>query len=296
MSGRVVIVVGGSSGIGLASAQRFAADGDQLILAARSEKALHQAAVQVQAAGAKEVHTVTLDVRDSAAVNRLIDTVVGDCGRVDVLVQAATTMAYGRLEDLPSAVFDGVVDTAIHGTANLARALLPVFRSQRHGIFVIVNSLLGAVTVPEMGAYASAKWGQRAIARTLQQELRDESGVHVILVSPGSTNTPIYYQAANWTGHAARPPVPVLQPSRVAAVIFRLAQRPRRHVWAAVGPTSPLIVAGYRMLPLLYDAIVGPTFRFAALTRRALPPTTGNVLEPQPANERVHGRWPDRND
>ena len=60
-------------------------------------------------------------------------------------------------------------------------------------MFIGVNSLLGSVTVPQMGAYATAKWAQRGLLRTLQQETRDEPGLHVCIVSPGSINTPIYY-------------------------------------------------------------------------------------------------------
>jgi NAD(P)-dependent dehydrogenase (short-subunit alcohol dehydrogenase family) len=294
MPGRVVVIVGGSSGLGLATAERFAEDGDHILLAARSSRGLATAAEKVRAAGAADVTVVPMDVRNRDEVDRLVETSVREHGRIDVLVHTATTMAYGRLTDLPADIFEGVVDAAIHGTANLARSVVPLFRRQHHGTFVIVNSLLGAVTVPNMGAYATAKWGQRAIARTLQQELRDEPNVHVCLVSPGSTNTPIYYQAASYTGRVARPPVPVLQPAHAASVIAAVVRRPRRHVSTLVGPTNPIIVLGYRLLPRLYDAMVGPLFRIAAQTRRALDPTPGNVAQPHPDQERVHGRWPDR--
>ncbi len=296
MAKDVILVVGGSSGIGLASAERFAADGHTVVLAARSDDALSRAAQRVRAAGAAQVDTAPCDIRDSAAVQRLIETTVERHGRIDVLVHTATSMAYGRVEDVPADIFDAVVDTAIHGTANLARAVLPVLREQKKGTFVIVNSLLGAVTVPNMGAYATAKWGQRAIARTLQQELRDEPDVHVCIVSPGSMNTPIYYQAASRVDYEARPPIPVLQPSRAASVISTLARRPRRHVSTAVGPANSVIVLGYRALPVLYDVLVGPLFRVAALSRKGVENTSGSVLEPQPDNERVHGHWPDRSD
>jgi short-subunit dehydrogenase len=145
-----------------------------------------------------------------------------------------------------------------------------------------------------MGAYSTAKWGQRAIARTLQQELRDERDVHVCIVSPGSTNTPIYYQAANYLDHEARPPVPVLQPERVASEIVELSRRPRGHVSVPVGPPNPVIITGFRFLPFVYDRIVGPLFRVGALTRKEQGPTSGNVLSPQADEERVHGHWPER--
>lgn len=292
MTGRVVVVVGASSGIGLAAATAFAARGDDLVLVSRSADALKAAEAACRSAGAGGVEVVADDIRDPAAADRVVARTLDLHGRVDVVVHSATVMGYGTVEAMPGEVFTAVVDTAVHGTVHLSRAVLPVMRRQHAGVFIGVNSLLGSVTVPQMGAYAASKWGQRAVLRTLQQETRDEPGVHVCIVSPGSINTPIYYQAANYTGRAARPPWPVLTPERAGAAIVRLADRPRRHVSVPVGPGNPLIIAGFRLLPLLYDRLVGPLFRLAALTRRPLEPSSGNVHQPTPDQERVHGHWP----
>ena len=211
---------------------------------------------------------------------------------IDAVVLTATVMSYGRIEDTPPDVFTTVVDTAVHGTLHVAQAVMPVLREQHAGVFIVVNSLLGSVTVPQMGAYATAKWGQRALVRTLQQETRGDKDIHVCLVSPGSTNTPIYYQAANYTGRGARPPVPVQQPERTAAAIAGLIDRPRPHVSIPVGPPNPLIISGFRLAPWVYDRAVGPLFKLAALTRTPVAATTGNVASPVAGEERVRGRWP----
>ncbi|WP_375481293.1 SDR family NAD(P)-dependent oxidoreductase [uncultured Jatrophihabitans sp.] len=293
MSKRIVIV-GASSGIGLASAEAFARRGDRLLLVARDETALQQAATSCRTEGADDVVTLAADVGKEADVQHVADLAVQRFGGIDVLVHTATVMAYGTIEQLPREVFEEVVDVAIHGTAHLARIVLPLLRQQGSGTVIIVNSLLGSVTVPNMGAYATAKWGQRAVARTLQQEVQHTRGVHVCIVSPGSTNTPIYYQAANYTGRSARPPVPVLQPERTAAAIERLADRPRKHVSVPVGPTNPVIIIGYRLLPFVYDRLVGPLFRLMALTRTKESPNPGNVTTPHPEADRRFGHWPDR--
>lgn len=285
---RVAVVVGASSGIGLATAIQLAEDGYAIVLAARSDAALERAAEQCRAAGADEVRTLATDVRRAADVDRLAELCVAAYGRVDLLVQTAMTMAYGEIERLPSEVFTALVDTGIHGTANLARTFLPVFRRQRSGVYVIVNSLLGSVTVPDLGAYTVAKWGQRAVARTLQQEVRRSPGVHVCIVSPGSANTPIYEQAANYIGRKPKPPFPIAQPEQVAKVIVRLADRPQRQVSFPVGRTNPLIVAGYRLLPRLFDLLAGPLFRLVSLRGREAA-TEGNVLAPVPERERIRG-------
>ncbi|WP_199193047.1 SDR family oxidoreductase [Amycolatopsis sp. BJA-103] len=293
MTGRVVLVVGASSGIGLAASIAFAALDDDLVLVSRSADALKAAETACRDAGSGEVDAVVEDIGDPAAAGRIVARTLDRHGCIDVVVHTATVMAYGTVEAMPADVFTAVVDTAVHGTVHLSRAVLPVLRRQRTGTFIGVNSLLGSVTVPQMGAYAASKWGQRAVLRTLQQETRDEPGVHVCIVSPGSINTPIYYQAANYSGRIVRPPWPVLAPERVAAAIVRLADRPRRHVSVPVGPGNPIVIAGFRLLPLLYDRLVGPLFRLAALSRGRSEPTVGTVHRPEPARERVHGHWPE---
>jgi NAD(P)-dependent dehydrogenase (short-subunit alcohol dehydrogenase family) len=292
VTGRVVLVVGGSSGIGLASALAFAARGDHLLLASRSDEALAAAEAACRAVGSDTVHTVVADVSAPGGADPIIEAAMSGHGRIDVVVHTATVMGYGTVEAMPADVFTAVVDSAVRGTLHLAQAVLPIMRRQHAGVFIGVNSLLGSVTVPQMGAYATAKWAQRALLRTLQQETRDEPGVHVCIVSPGSINTPIYYQAANYTGRATRPPWPVVSPERVAAEVAALADRPRRHLSVPVGPTNPIIIAGFRLLPPVYDRMVGPLFRLTALTTKRTPPTPGNVQQPTPAQERVRGRWP----
>lgn len=291
---RVVAVVGGSSGIGYASALRFAADGDQLVLLSRSAEALADARAACLAAGARSVLTLDVDVADSDAVESAVQRMVAEYARIDVVVHAAAVMAYGEIQAVPREVFERVVATVVFGTRNVATAVLPVMRLQHAGTLIVVNSLLGGVAVPKMGAYVTAKWAQRGFVRTLQQEVRSDRGVRVCLVTPGSINTPIYDQGGNFVGRRPRPPWPVTSPERVAAVIAQLAEHPRDRVSARVGPANPLIVTGFRSLPFVFDRIVTRVFRFVGLTRERAAPTTGNVHQPVPAGERVHGRWPDR--
>jgi NAD(P)-dependent dehydrogenase (short-subunit alcohol dehydrogenase family) len=288
----VVLIIGASSGIGLAAALRFAARGAQLVLVARSRDALNTASEQCRTRGASRVDVVVADMNHSEDIAGAVALAMQTHGRIDVVVLSATVMAYGTIEVMPFEVLQQVVDTAVHGTLHVVQSVMPIFRRQRRGTLIVVNSLLGSVTVPRMGAYATAKWGQRALVRTLQQEVRDEPGINVCLVSPGAVNTPIYQQAGNYVGQSARPPWPVLSPEHLGAAVVRLADHPRGATSFLVGPGNPLIIMGFRLAPFIYDRIVGPLFTLAGLTRDRVEPTPGNVFAAVPELEQQHGEWP----
>jgi short-subunit dehydrogenase len=140
-----------------------------------------------------------------------------------------------------------------------------------------------------MGSYVAAKWGQLGLVRTLQQETRDEPGISISVVQPGGVDTPIYFQAASWAGSTGRPPPPVYAPQRVARVVVSTLDRPRRVVQA--GLLNPLITAGFRLLPGVYDHLVGPLLRRLAVADDDVPPTEGNVFRSKPERNATEGGW-----
>ncbi|MEU2350130.1 SDR family NAD(P)-dependent oxidoreductase [Modestobacter sp. NPDC049651] len=288
-SGEVVLVTGASSGIGRASAVAFARRGASLVLVSRSPATLDQAAAECRDAGAGAVECVPGDVLRPEDVQAAVDRATGRFGRLDVVVHSAQVMAYGKIEDLDPAVFERVVDTAIKGTFHVFRAVLPQFRTQQRGSLVVVSSLLASVTTPTMGAYNTGKWGQLGLIRTFQQEVRDLPGVHVSAVAPGGTTTPIYHQAATVLGNTGHPPPPVYTPERVARHVLARVERPRRLKQS--GFANPLIIAGFRLFPPVYDALVGPLLKVFGYSRDNVPPTSGNVFEPVPEKESTRGPY-----
>ena len=286
---RSVLITGASSGIGRATAVELARRGDRLVLLARGEAALEDAAVEARAAGAAEVVVAPADVNDEAALRKVVDDAVARWGRLDAVVHSAQVMAYGRVEEVPAEVYETVVDTSLHGTANLARAVIPQFRSQGRGSLVFVSSLLASVATPLMGSYIAAKWGQMGLIRVLQIENRDVPGLAVSAVSPGGVDTPIYYQAASYMGSTGRPPPPVYTPQRVARKVVATIDRPSRQVHA--GFANPFVVAGFRFFPEVYDALVGPLMRLGAIAKDSIAPTAGNVFESRPEQNATRGHW-----
>jgi NAD(P)-dependent dehydrogenase (short-subunit alcohol dehydrogenase family) len=286
---QVVLVTGASSGIGRATALELAGRSALLVLVARGEEALDETAAEARAAGAAEVLVQAADVTDEDGIRIAVETAVQRFGRLDAVVHAAQVMAYGTIEEVPREVFETVVETAVHGTAVVARVVLPVFRKQGEGQLVVVNSLLGQVATPLMGSYIAAKWGQLGLVRVLQQETRDVPGIKISIVKPGGVDTPIYFQAASWTGSTGRPPPPVYSPQRLGRRVVALLDRPRREVNAGI--FNPLITAAFRLVPGVYDVLVGPLMQRLAIADDDVPPTTGNVFASRPQGNATEGRW-----
>lgn len=299
----VVLITGASSGIGRATAQAFAARGVliaqpgrgggsalpvHLVLAARAAESLAEVERECLALGSTAM-VVPTDVSSAEAVEALFAAAVARYGRVDAVVHSSAVVAYGRFPDVPAEVFDQVLTTTLTGTANVSRTALRLFKSQGVGRLVIVGSLLGKIATPLMGAYVTAKWGVHGLVRVLQIEARQTPGIHVSLVWPGSVDTPTYQQAANYVGRMGRPPPPIVSPEKVARAIVRAVEKPRRE--RSVGIANRVMLAGFRFLPGVFDVLVGPLMGVAGLTRRPLDATPGNVFEPNPSGEAVHGNW-----
>ena len=286
---RTVLITGASSGIGRATAMELAGRGDRLVLLARGEGPLEDTAAEARAAGAAEVVVAPADVNDEAALRKVVEDAVARWGRLDAVVHAAQVMAYGRIEELPADVFEAVVDTSLHGTANLARVVLPHYRQEGRGSLLVLTSLLASVTTPWLGAYVAAKWGQMGLVRVLQQENRDVPGIAISTVSPGGVDTPIYYKGASYLGSTGRPPLPVYTPQRVARKVVATLDRPERQVHA--GFANPVFVLGFRLFPGLYDAMIGPVMRVMGIAKDHVAPTTGNVFASRAEHNTLRGRW-----
>ena len=255
---RVVVVTGASSGIGRATALRVSALGAHVVLVARREEVLEEVAEECLAAGASSAQVVPTDVADDDAVADLVAAVRGRHGRLDAVLHCAGVVAYGRTDELDAETFDQVLRTDLVGTVNVCRHAVRAMRHQGHGSIVVVGSLLGHISVPDMTPYVVSKWAVRALTRQLALENRDVPDLHISHVAPGSVDTPIYDSALDDDGDEHRPPPPVISAERVADIVVSCLDRSTGSVQTAL--PNLVMLAAHQAVPAVWDRLVGPAF------------------------------------
>ncbi|NUB92299.1 SDR family oxidoreductase [Haloterrigena sp. SYSU A121-1] len=179
-----VLITGCSSGIGRATARAFLRDGWDVYATARDTESL----TDLEAAGAT---TMGLDVTSDADVDRAVDRIVEERGRIDCLVNNAGFGQLGPIEDVPIDKVREQYDVNTFGPQRLVRAALPHMRRQRSGTIVNVTSITARLPIAGMGAYNGSKAALDAVSLTLRQEVRD-LGIDVVVVEPTVAATPLY--------------------------------------------------------------------------------------------------------
>jgi NAD(P)-dependent dehydrogenase (short-subunit alcohol dehydrogenase family) len=185
--GRAVLVTGGGSGIGRATAVRFAAAGARVMVAGRREAPLRETASLIGARGGTALCEIA-DVTCSDDAKRVVEAAVTGLGGLHIAVNAAGVPSWGELADLEPAEWDTVIGTDLTGVWHCMRHQIPYLRG-RGGAIVNVASRIGAhVRVRHQGAYAAAKAAVTALSRTAAREYAAD-GIRVNVVSPGPTDT-----------------------------------------------------------------------------------------------------------
>jgi short-subunit dehydrogenase len=227
---RVVVITGGSAGIGRATALRLARDGAALVMCARRADRLEATAADVRAAGG-EALPIVADVTRPDEMRRLVDAAVERFSRVDVMMCNAGFGVAGAIDDIPPDQMRRLVDVNYMGTYHAVRAVLPLFRRHNRGHVIIVSSIVGKRGVPYLGAYAATKFAQAGLAECLRAEVAG-SGIYVSVVYPVSTDTEFFDVMSRETGTpVTRAHGPRQDAAFVADAIARTIDHPAPEVY-----------------------------------------------------------------
>jgi NAD(P)-dependent dehydrogenase (short-subunit alcohol dehydrogenase family) len=286
LDGAVVVVTGASSGIGRATGLAFAERGARVVLAARRVDALEELARQCQAAGGQAL-AVPTDVTDQAAVAELARRAVERFGRIDVWVNNAGVYLLGLLEATPPEAFGRVLETNFFGCVNGARAVLPRFREQGHGVLINNASVYSHVGAPWLTAYVSSKFAVRGFSEALRQELADLPDVHICTVSPSPIDTPIFASAANYSSRAVKAPPPTYPPEQVASAILASALHPKRE--RIVGGAGRVVTVAETVVPGWFERVNRRYVDGLQFAPEPAAATDGNLYEPV-SNDRAQAR------
>ena len=184
---KVAIVTGASSGIGRATALALAKAGACLALAARRESSLLELAEEIRGSGRKALVLPT-DVTRRDEVEALVQEVLSQWGRVDILIANAGEYIQGRIIDLDPADIQRSLDVNYFGGVYSIKAVLPHMLKQKSGHIVAVTSMDGKIGLPPDAPYVSAKFAMTGFCEVLRQEVSDH-GITVTNVLPGRVDT-----------------------------------------------------------------------------------------------------------
>ena len=276
---QVIVITGGSSGIGLATARMAARHGARVVLAARNHDDLRDVTNEIISNGGKAV-AVVADVADPAAVDHIGEKALMEFGTIDTWVNNAGLSIYGKLADVPledkRKLFDINFWGVVHGCRTAVRLM-----KDRGGVLINIGSEVSDVAIPLQGIYSASKHAVKGYTDALRMELdHDDIPIAVTLVKPSAINTPYPEHARSYLadGVPALPP-PLYAPEVVADAILRCAERPVRDI--IVGGAGRVQVAMGHFAPRLTDRFMERAMIAPQKTRDRVQPREGNLDRPQ---------------
>lgn len=186
IEGKVVVITGGSSGLGEATARLLAERGAKVFLGARREENLKEIVSGIRDDGGEAAYRV-VDVTSRDQVQQFVDAAVEEFGRIDVLVNNAGLMPLSPLDALKVDEWDTMVDVNIKGVLYGIAAALPKMQEQHSGQFINLSSVAGHVVFPNSAVYSGTKYAVWAISEGLRMEVGDE--IRTTTISPGAVQS-----------------------------------------------------------------------------------------------------------
>ena len=225
LRGKNVLVTGGGSGMGQATALALAKNGANVAIAGRNKENLNATVSLAQAT--EKISAKEADVTDRNSLEDLFQWFDAEFGSLDYLVHAAgINVAMRSMEELSPDDWDRLIQINLTGSYNVLRLTLSRMRPQKKGLVVLINSVAGKRSVPLAGiGYNASKFGMSGLGIGVAEEERN-NGIRISNLYPGEVNTPILENRKQPPGEEHRQSI--LQAEDVASVILHLFQLPER--------------------------------------------------------------------
>ena len=290
---RIVVITGGTAGVGRATARAFAERGDRVAVLARDETRLRHTEKELQELAGAGL-ALSVDVADARAVEDAAARIESDLGPIDVWVNNAMASVFGRVADISADEVRRVTEVTYLGSVHGTMAALPRMRERNRGVIVQVGSALAYRAIPAQAAYCGAKHAIRGFVDSLRTELMEEgSAVRVVSVHLPALNTPQFDWSRLKFDRRPQPVPPIFQPEVAARGILDAADHPTREAWVG-GPTVATILAN-RVIPGLLDRYLARKGIESQLTPASADPhRPDNLFRPVEGDFAAHGRFDDR--
>ena len=235
---KAVLITGGSRGLGLAMARRFAREGARIAIVARDHKELLAAKEDLLKAGAEAVFPFVCDLRDRDAIETMAASAVAQLGGIDILINNAGIIIFGPFENTEMNDFKASLDLHAWAPLILIRAVLPHMPENGDSRIVNISSIGGRVAQPHLSAYNMGKFAQTGLSDALGIELA-RRGIQVTTVLPGLMRTGSHVQAAlrgdheaefAWFSNTAALPIFSISAERAARQVVEACRQGRRRL------------------------------------------------------------------
>lgn len=285
LAGKTVVITGGSSGVGRATAEAFALEGCNVVIAARGKEALDETVSLCRDLGAISLGVVT-DVSVAEDVQKLAEEALQFNGRIDIWVNNAGVMSSGKFEEIPMEINEQVIKTNLFGYMHGAYSVLPIFKKQEEGILINNVSIGGFMPAPYSAVYSSTKFGIRGMMEGLQGEISDFANVHICNLFPQIQRSTGNAHSAKFSGLDFKVPPFAADPRDTAVKIVELAKNPRKGLFPDIN--SLIIKNLYGTFPKTIINTASAAMRVMMKIKKGKP-NPGNILWSSPKPHRIYG-------
>lgn len=287
----IIVITGASSGIGRNAAITLGKKGHALGLIARNENALNDVRTEIEEAGGTAI-VITCDVSEPGALEESAEHIEQELGPIDIWINCAMALVFGKFEDVPYEEYRRVTDVAYHGYVMGTRAALRHMKRRDKGHIIQIGSALSYRSLPMQSAYCGAKHAIRGFTNSLRAELiHEKSAISVTMIQFPAINTPLYSWCKLHVDKEPHPQNPVHDPKLAAEAIVWTTEHPQqREVW--VGGIVWLVILGQKIFPGFSDWLTAKIAWDGQLTNKTpAPDRQDNLFSTVKSAERQKGKF-----